>query len=356
MPVALAGSVPLPEPGGLSAVLASDDPARFFEEFANFEAYFYPIPLDKWPPLFRLYHLVSMLDIAVDTEDLAGFFDDEEDHTGAYAHETEAFLREIGAPRAAALLAAAIRLFPGGQVAKNHRVRQRATEKLRDKEPEPFEGVAGKHEGAVKTAYAPLQKYMRAHERELQAAVDAAVRTQAKKKPKWEPLEVALSAETPAERIAGGAPREHAALLAVWERIHARLVARGFESLTNGERLFHTLWFVMDAEITNGGIHQFLWNSSGDFAEDAKHHLDDIGARAVAAPLKKASAVFPDGVIPSDQGARQQVLEEQEKLQGDRFEAEWNALDREYHKAAAGELYTRLLQWTKKNRAQFPDP
>ena len=207
MPVALAGSVPLPDPATLPAVLALKNPAQFFDEFSNFAAYFYPLALPKWPPLFRMYHLLSSLAISIDTGDLAGFFDDEEDHTGAYAQETEAFLREIGATAAATLLADAIRVFPKGQVPTGHAARVRATDKLRDKEPEPFEEVARKHAGAVQTMYAPLQRYMRAHQRELQMAVDAAARAEGKKKPKWLPLEAALALETAADRIAGGAPK-----------------------------------------------------------------------------------------------------------------------------------------------------
>ena len=356
MPIALAGTVPLPEPSRLKAVLALKDPARFFEEFANFEAYFYPLPLEQWPQPFRMYHLVSMLDIAVETGDLAGFFDDEEDHTGAYAQETEAFLREIGAPRAAALLTDAIQLFPKGQVPKPHAARLRATEKLRDREPDPFEQVTGAHAGALKTAYGPLQQFLRGRERELQRAVDATARAEAKKKPRWQPLDVALALETAPDRIRGGAPKEHAALLAVWERIDARFLKRGLEGLTRGERLFHILWFVMDSDIENGGLHQFLTNSSGDFAEEAKRGLQEIGARKVLAVLNDASAVFPDGVVPADRDARYAVLEAQEKRDGDAVWAKWDALSDKYDRAAKAELYSRLLRWVREHQTEFPDP
>ena len=353
MPVALAGSVPLADPKGLSAVLASSDPARFFEEFANFEAYFYPLPLEEWPPLFRMYHLVSMVDISINTGDLASFFDDDEDHTGAYAHETEAFLRDIGAPRAAALLADAIHLYPQGQVPKHHATRGRVTEKLRDKDPEPFEEVVRKHEGAFRTMYAPLQAYLRAHERELQKEVDRAARTAASRTPQWLPLDEALKAEVPADR--NGVSQEYIVLLAVWDRIHARMLRVQFEGLTPGERLLHLLWFVMDSDIRNGGLHQFLSNSSGEFTEEIKQHLQEIGATKPLAVLTKASAVVPAGVVPEDRLERNEVLDKHEEAHGERSWDMWDDLSREYHEHQ-NELYLRLVRWVTAHRDQFPDP
>lgn len=354
MPLALAGSVPLPAPSRLSAVLALESPATFFDEFAGFAAYFYPLKLEQWPPLFRMYQLASMLDISVETMDLAGFFDDEEDHTGAYAHETEAFLREIGAPRAAALLADAIRLFANGEVPEKHAARVRLTERLRDRQPEPFEAIARKHKGAVKTLYGPLQKYMRAHAHELQAAVDAIATGKPRRKGRT--LDAALATGIPAGRRGTGVTKDHFALLAVWERINERMVAPGFDGLTRGERLVHVLWFVMDSEIENGGLHQFLSNASGDFAEEAKRQLKEIGARDTLAVLGKASAVFPRRVVPSDRRQRNRILEQDEAQRADAAREEWTALDREYRSSARAELHAALLEWIRDHPKEFPDP
>jgi hypothetical protein len=349
------GPAKLPNPKRLSAVLADADPARFFDEFSNFSAYFLSRPQDKWPPLFRMYNVVAALDISVDIQDLAGFFDHHEDHSGAYAHEAEAFLREIGAPHAADLLADAIKLFPGSQVPKDHQRRRRLTERMREQEPDPLDEVRKKHEGAVKTMYVPLQKYLRAHERELQAEVDAAASV--KKRRTWRTLDAALALATASADSAQAVSKEYAALLAVWDRIDARvrIVEDGFEGLTRGERLFYILWFIMDSDIENGGLHQFFSNSSGDFGEEARRGLKEIGADQALAVLQKASAVFPGGVVPAHRQARNEILEKQEEREGERVWDAWGALNREYYQAQQ-ELYARLLEWVRTRREEFPDP
>ena len=238
-------------------------------------------PLDEWPPLFRIYHVVSTLDIAVNIEDLAGFFDDHEDRVGTCAHE-----------------------------------------------------------------------------KELLAELETAIVRRRKQNPKWRTLDAALALETPADSVAGGAPKEHAALYAVWERIDERMrsIKGGFEGLTRGERLFHVLWFVMDSDIINGGLHQFFTNSSGDFAEEAKRGLNEIGANRVLCVLQKASAVLPGRVVPTERDARYEVLEQQEEREGEQVWERWDALSREYDQAAQEELHARLLEWVRDHHEEFPDP
>jgi hypothetical protein len=49
-------------------------------------------------------------------------------------------------------------------------------------------------------------------------------------------------------------------------------------------------------EINNGGMHQYLLNSSGDFAQEAPEVMRRIGADAAAVILEKANSYFgPDG-------------------------------------------------------------
>jgi hypothetical protein len=217
----------LPDPRRLQSVLAYKSPRRFFAEVSTFAAYFYARNLPDWPRLFRMYHVLMTLEISASIGVLGGFFDEHEARVGAHAHEAAEFLREIKATRTADLLAAAIELFPAGRVPTDHRKRERLTERIREGETDPFEEINRRHKGAIAAMYAPFQRYMRAHARELLADLESVA---AVKKPrKWRPLHAALRAKTPAGRLAGGAPKQHAALYAVWERVNERIRTHGFE-------------------------------------------------------------------------------------------------------------------------------
>jgi len=52
-------------------------------------------------------------------------------------------------------------------------------------------------------------------------------------------------------------------------------------------------WLV--GEVMNGGIEQFLWNSSGDLAKYAKASLEEIRAERTLALLEEAMALIPGG-------------------------------------------------------------
>jgi hypothetical protein len=169
-------------------------------------------------------------------------------------------------------------------------------------------------------------------------------------------LDEALALESPPDHVANGIPKEYAAVLAIWERINSRMTGPTFDEwLTHGERLVHILFCVMNSEIENGGVHQFFSNSSGDLAEDAKAGLKEIGAKRVLDVLRKASEVFPKGVVPADRETRNDILEEHEDEEGDAFWKRFDNLSREYYKARQ-ELYEYLLAWIRNHREEFALP
>jgi hypothetical protein len=169
-------------------------------------------------------------------------------------------------------------------------------------------------------------------------------------------LDEALALQSPSDHVAKGVPKEYPAILAVWERIKSRMVGATFdEGLTRGERLVHILFFVMDSEIENGGVQQFFSNSSGDLAEDAKAALKDIGAKKVLAVIRKASEVFPNGIVPADRETRNDMLNEREGEEGDGFWEHFDELSREYYKTRQ-ELFPLLLAWIRNHREEFALP
>jgi len=58
-------------------------------------------------------------------------------------------------------------------------------------------------------------------------------------------------------------------------------------SLPGGFRPYYVSWLV-EAEVLNGGFHQFFWNPSSDFADDAVEAFRAIGDQATAEIMSQA--------------------------------------------------------------------
>lgn len=67
--------------------------------------------------------------------------------------------------------------------------------------------------------------------------------------------------------------------------------------------------FWLETEVNNGGMHQFFWNSAGDFARQTVDDLRLIGAPKTAAIVDTGCQLFPAGVPPSDTGDRRAQIE-----------------------------------------------
>jgi hypothetical protein len=62
-------------------------------------------------------------------------------------------------------------------------------------------------------------------------------------------------------------------------------------SLAPGVRAIYTTWLV-DAEVNDGGFHQFFFNSSGQYAGDALAGYELLAAEEYAAIMRSAIATF----------------------------------------------------------------
>jgi len=78
--------------------------------------------------------------------------------------------------------------------------------------------------------------------------------------------------------------------------------------LSEGERCVILAWgFVV--ETTNGGLHQFLTNSTGDHAEETREAMRRIGAELAARALDSTREIlFGGNPIPSDPALREDIL------------------------------------------------
>ena len=146
------------------------------------------------------------------------------------------------------------------------------------------------------------------------------------------------------------------ALNAILDRIRTRFHNPAtFAQLTHGEQLVHEVGFVMDAELLNGGWHQFLGNSSGNDAERDKSFLRELGAFAVLQLLERVATLFPNGVIPTDWKQRNQQLRTARDADPESVDAMLNAADAAYYRDREN-LYTRLMDYVEGHQDDFRLP
>jgi hypothetical protein len=68
--------------------------------------------------------------------------------------------------------------------------------------------------------------------------------------------------------------------------------------------------FDLDAEINNGGFHQYFFNSAGDDSKAALDALNLVGAQRIASILEMAVSLFGLDGPSSDQVSRQNQLDQ----------------------------------------------
>jgi len=81
-----------------------------------------------------------------------------------------------------------------------------------------------------------------------------------------------------------------------------------FSDLSASERVFILVWEV-EAEVNNGGFHQFFFNAAGNRASVTAAALRTIGAERTASIVDRANASFPAGP-PPERFVRQDLLAE----------------------------------------------
>lgn len=81
-----------------------------------------------------------------------------------------------------------------------------------------------------------------------------------------------------------------------------------YQKLSTREKaVWNVFWF--NAEVMNGGIDQYFYNSAGDHAADCLAALETIGATEAAKLLKNGCTQFPNGTPHADRETRQQQLD-----------------------------------------------
>jgi hypothetical protein len=82
----------------------------------------------------------------------------------------------------------------------------------------------------------------------------------------------------------------------------------GYEGLADSEKLYFSVG-LLEGEVYNGGFHQYFFNSSASYYDDAIRGLVEIGAVESLTLLRKAKdALFPGRPIPIDTSERRDTL------------------------------------------------
>lgn len=112
-----------------------------------------------------------------------------------------------------------------------------------------------------------------------------------------------------------------------------------FEQLSEPERVFLCVW-ELEAEVNNGGFHQYYFNSAGDHAQEVSHALETIGAPQTASIVRQANALFgPSGPSPDHFIRQNQLL-----AIGSAAEDQMVKLDEEFYGYPPPEVLKDLLE------------
>ena len=98
-----------------------------------------------------------------------------------------------------------------------------------------------------------------------------------------------------------------------------------FAEQTPIQRVFTAIW-ELEADVNDGGFHQYFYNSSGDSSVGVLEALRTIGARKAERIVRDAINAFPGGPPPADCETRQARLE----VDDEKAMARWEELDQEF--------------------------
>ena len=88
----------------------------------------------------------------------------------------------------------------------------------------------------------------------------------------------------------------------------SRLGRRSYNELTSAEKKL-LLLNMLQSEVLNGTVEQYLTNSSGDFYSETLTALDEVNASTTRSILTEIAGWFEDGKPSPDRGARIRQVE-----------------------------------------------
>jgi hypothetical protein len=132
----------------------------------------------------------------------------------------------------------------------------------------------------------------------------------------------------------------------------ATLQARGVASLSPLQRDALCV-MSFQAELNNGGMHQYLLNSSGDFAKETQDVFRRIGAEKAARILEEANAFFgPDGPSTDRETRMAALLDLPKNVEGRIFELSNEFYDAEDRGLSLADLFDAYVLSQKVKRGK----
>ena len=109
-------------------------------------------------------------------------------------------------------------------------------------------------------------------------------------------------------RRARTATTKNTFLIALSESERTQFGGLAFSEQTGPQQVFSAIW-EMEADVNNGGFHQYFSNSGGDTAAFAPVALRTIGAAACADIVERAMRLVSNAPISSAREERQRLLD-----------------------------------------------
>ncbi|MNK06019.1 hypothetical protein D3C87_239090 [compost metagenome] len=119
------------------------------------------------------------------------------------------------------------------------------------------------------------------------------------------------------------------------------------EKLTEKQKQFYYNQ-CLEREINNGGLNQFFFNSSGNFAHLTVLSLRTINANTTADILQKAIDQFPNKEVPQNKKERQVILEQIEEVAN----PIWEELNQKFF-VYEDDLNFLNIEFIRKNKDKF---
>ncbi len=124
------------------------------------------------------------------------------------------------------------------------------------------------------------------------------------------------------------------------------------DNIENFENPLKNLIYIsnMHGQVLNGGVIQFVDNSTGDSFEETLKAIKEIKAIEYIEILEKIKSIFPKGLIPKDMEERREVIDGIWESLNEKQDAEMNELlekldDKYYDNQET--LYRYVIDYTK---------
>jgi len=118
--------------------------------------------------------------------------------------------------------------------------------------------------------------------------------------------------------------------------------------LLDGVTKNFVLYVNMDGQIGNGGIVQFIDNSTGTFFDETIQMSKEINCFQLTEILTKVKELFPSKIIPKDWQERRDLWDKlcDENEGNQKWEKEWEKLDDDYYNIEKV-IQEKIIQYLK---------